>query len=271
MTATCAAPAGTVYTSRACKGSALLGEMRALLRAWHPGEPAAQLERRALDADLLGKATAHRVYDVVRRVFAVRFIDPPGCPARNLKRLVEARPAGDWFRHLALLYAARADAVLRDGVVCFYRRAAAEGRLRLGTQDAVDFLQEAERAGVVPYPWSPSVRERVAQGLLRQLTEYGLLGEPARGFREMLRFRPDPLAVAYLAFDLHFAGATDAGVVAHPDWRLWQLEEPDARHALDDLSRHGLWIFQAAGSVVRISWRPATMEEAVDALARLDL
>ena len=43
------------------------------------------------------------------------------------------------------------------------------------------------------------------------------------------------------------------------------------RDALDDLSRHGLWVFQSAGSVVRITWNVPSMEEAVDVLIGLDL
>jgi hypothetical protein len=43
------------------------------------------------------------------------------------------------------------------------------------------------------------------------------------------------------------------------------------RDRFDELSRVGLWIFQAAGAVVRVTWNVSSMEEAVDALARCDL
>ena len=92
-----------------------------------------------------------------------------------------------------------------------------------------------------------------------------------RGTRDIRNFRPHPLAIAYLALDLHFRGATDAAVTAHPDWQLWLLDEPIVRERLDDLSRLGLWIFQAAGSVVRITWHVSSMDEAMEfALAGYD-
>jgi hypothetical protein len=97
------------------------------------------------------------------------------------------------------------------------------------------------------------------------------LTQRVRGARDIRHFRPHPLAIAYLALDLHFRGATDAAVTSHPDWQFWVLDEPMVRDHLDELSRVGLWIFQAAGAVVRITWNVSSMEEAVDALARCDI
>jgi hypothetical protein len=120
-------------------------------------------------------------------------------------------------------------------------------------------------------PWSSETKKKIARGLLKMLTEFGFLSDRCRGPRAMRSFRPHPLAVGYLAFDLHFRGATDAGVTGHPDWAIWLFDEPAVRDAMDDLSRHGLWVFQAAGSVVRITWNASSMEEAVNVLTGLDL
>ena len=267
------------YTSRACKGSALLADTRALLRAWNPGDTAEVLEHRALSQDILGKATAQRVHDVVRRVFAPRYLGRPSSPqqtqpdpfARYLKRLLEANPPGDWFRDLCLIYAARTDVVLRDVLVVHYPQALAEGRTRLNKDSIHEFLRQAELNGRMKTPWSDTVRRRVAAGLSRQLTEFGLLSNPHPTGRDLLRFRPCKRAIAFLAHEIHFSGASDAGLMEHPDWRLWQLDREALRQELDELSRDGLWIFQAAGSVVRIAWTYSTMQEAVDAIARFDL
>ena len=259
------------YTNRISKGTSLLAETRILFREWQPGETSRELAERTLENDLLGRATAYRVNDIVRRGFAPRFLLPKPSPAGHLKRLLEQRSAGDWFGNLCLLYAARADVLVRDAVTVMLRRARDEGRLALSLDAAISFLRDSEEGGKMITPWSLETKKKVARGLLKILTDFGFLRHSNRGAREIRNFRPEPLAAAYLACDLHFQGLSDAAVVSHPDWHIWLFEEPAVRAALDDLSRHGLWVFQAAGSVVRITWNVPSMEEAVDVIAGLDL
>src|SRR5262245_61507514 len=232
------------YAVRIAKGAGLIAETRDLLRAWQPGESAAVLAERVLKTDLLGKSTARRVKDIVQRVFAPRYLYPSGCPAVYLKRLVERHTTGDWFRDLCLLYAARADRLVRDSVTVLLRNARDEGRISLSVDAVVSFLRESDQNGMMDQTWSPEVKKKVARGLLKVLTEFGFLTHRIRGSREIRHFRPHPLAIAYLALDLHFHGATDTAVTLHPDWRLWELDEPMVRDHLDELSRLGLWIFQ---------------------------
>lgn len=265
------AAADETYTIAICKGSALLGETKALLRAWEPGESLDSFAQRVLKTDVLGKTTAYRTRDIVRRMFARRFLRPSGQAARTLKRLIEARTADGWFSDLCLLMAARADALLRDFVTEFYWPALAEGRIRMSVESAVAFLAEAQRSGRMAEPWSEQVRLKVARGLLKALTDFGLLREVGRGLRETVVYRPSLLAVAYLSYDLHFKGLTDGAVADHPDWRLFGLRRSEVLEALDRVSSPGLLTAQSAGAVVRITWRHARMEEVVDVLARLDL
>jgi Putative inner membrane protein (DUF1819) len=64
------------YTIAICKGSALLSETKALLRAWRPSESITLFTSRVLRDEVLGRATAHRVKDIVHRVFARRLLIP---------------------------------------------------------------------------------------------------------------------------------------------------------------------------------------------------
>jgi hypothetical protein len=259
------------YTIRISKGAALLSETRMLLNSWKIEEDAASLAERVLETDLLGKATARRVRDIVQRCFAPRLLQPAGCPARHLKRLVESRSSHDWYRDLCLLYAARADRLLRDSITLFLMDAIDEGRLAVTVDTAIAFLCEAEERGRMESPWASETKKKVSRGILKALAEFGLLSHDTRKTREILSFRPHPIAVAYLAFDLHFSGISDAGVTTHHDWLIWQCNKSVVRESLDELSRHGLWVYQAAGNVVRITWNVKKMEEAVDVLIRLDI
>jgi hypothetical protein len=117
-------------------------------------------------------------------------------------------------------------------------------------------------------PWSEQVKLKVARGILKAMTDFGLLVEVSRGRRELVHFRPADRTIVFLAYDLHFGGSTDAGVVDHRDWTILGLSGRDVASALDRLSGEGWWIAQVAGSVVRITWKHASMEEVVDALTR---
>lgn len=243
-----------LYTSRVIKGTALLEEMRSLLRAWRPGETVKAFRERARDEDLLGKATASRRDDVVRRVFAPRFLAEGQEPAASLRRLLDARGSGPWFAEICLLLAARADVVVREAVTVFLRAARARGAFAVATPDFVRFLHEQEERGRMARPWSPRVREGVAQHMLHQLTDLGVLGAPQRGVRPLLPYAPGRRAIAWLACDLHRRGISDGALVAHGDWQAWQMQESEVREALDRLSDLGLWMYQGAGSTVRIAW-----------------
>lgn len=256
------------YTIAICKGSALLEETRALLRAWSDTESPNEFSQRVLREDLLGRMTAYRARDIVNRVFARRYLRPDHRPAVLLKRLLACNQSAQVFSELCLLYAARADDLIRDAVTQLYWPALSSGRLTLMPEHVVEFLRQAEREGKVSEPWSEQVKLKVARGVLKTMADFGLLVEVGRGRRELVHFRPTDLTLVFLAYDLHFGGSTDAGVVGHRDWALFGLTNKDAALALDRLSGEGWWLAQVAGSVVRISWKYSSMEEVVDAFGR---
>jgi hypothetical protein len=255
------------YTIAICKGSALLGETKALLRVWRQGEALASFTDRVLHEDVLGRATAYRVKDIVRRVFARRFLFPNSAAAEHLKTLVRRGLLGRRFSDICLLYAARHDDLLRDIIVGLYWPALTDGRLELSVKDVVEFLRQAEGDGFMPEPWSEAVKLKVARGLLKALADFGFLREVGRGRRETVLYRPTDGVIVYLAYDLHFTGSTDSGLVRHPDWKLFGMGERDVVAAMDRLTAEGWWLLQAAGSVVRITWKFRSMQEVVDALA----
>ena len=186
------------YTIAICKGSALLEETKALLRSWSPKEPPGEFSDRVLREDVLGRMTAYRARDIVRRVFARRYLRPDSQPALLLKRLLDRGQPGQLFTDLCLLYSARNDDLLRDVVTHVYWPALSEGRLTLTPTYLVEFLHHAEREGRIERPWSEQVRLKVARGILKALTDFGLLAEPRRGRRELVQFRPTDRTIVFL-------------------------------------------------------------------------
>ncbi len=259
------------YSARAIKATGLIEETKALLRAWTSGESTAGLRRRARQDALLGKATASRSDDVVAHAFNQRFLSGPIPAAPYLQALLESRGSDRWFTDLCLLYAARADVVLREAVTVYAAERHATSRAYVDTPSLVHFLEDQEARGRMEKPWSAGVKESVAQHILRQMTEFRVAGKSRRGIRDLLVFEPTGLAVAWLAHELHFQGLSDVAIVNHPDWQILNLSGARVRDRVSWLARPGLWEFQAAGSVVKVTWACSSMKEAVDVLARNEL
>jgi hypothetical protein len=255
------------YTIAVCKGSALLDETKTLLRAWHPEETIQEFSARVLRDDLLGKSTAYRNKDIVRRVFARRVLLPDSKPAQLLKHLLSNSHSAKIISDLMLVYAARQDDLLRDVIVKLYWPSFREGRISLCTGNVIAFLKDAESDGRIPEPWSEHVKIKVARGLIRALIDFGLLRQIGRRIPETVHFQPMDGSIAYLAYDLHSMGLTDTAVVDHKDWALFGFEQAEVKGAFDRLSGQGWWLAQIAGSLVRISWKYRSMTEVVDALA----
>ncbi|MCE5200793.1 MAG: BrxA family protein [Armatimonadota bacterium] len=255
------------YTISICKGAGLLDETRTLLESWVPSDSLNSFSERVQSTGVLSKCTAYRTRDIVRRVFARRYLRPSSMPARSLKQLLAAGCSQRDFSDIVMLYACRNDDLLYDFVRDFFWRARNDGKLVVTMDDARAFLDDASRAGLIPTPWSPAVQIKIARGLLGALREFGMIEEHKRGLREIASYRPTDIAVAYLAYDLHSLGLSDGAVCSHDDWMLYGLNRNTVISRLEDLQDRGLFAMQHAGSVVTITWQFGSMEEAIDAIA----
>jgi hypothetical protein len=91
-----------------------------LLSVWQPGVPALELRDKVITEGLLPKATAYCSCDLVRRVFARRYLGEDDAPTRWLKKLVSRGWQGDKLSQLFLIYTARANLILRDFITEVY-------------------------------------------------------------------------------------------------------------------------------------------------------
>ena len=76
------------------------------------------------------------------------------------------------------------------------------------------------------------------------------------------------MVVAYLAYELHFSGVSDNALLTHEDWQLFGLAREDVLEEIRRLSLKGLLIVQAAGDVIRVSWKQQDMEALCDVLTQ---
>jgi hypothetical protein len=256
------------YSTAISKGAGMIEETRRLLEHWRPGEPLDTFTRRVHEEGLLGNSTAYRTRDVVRRVFAPRFLRPNDKPARVLQRVLASGLPGRVFAELLFVFTARQDPLVYDFTNREYWTAVRRGRSVLDTDQVLSFLSEAHYDERLDNQWSEKVSVRIARCVLGLLRDVGFLREVARGRKEIVNYRMSDEGVAILARELNESGVTDSSLCDHPDWRLFGMIPSEVVERLDGIGEHRGVIVQRAGSVVHFTWIVKTIEELIDVLAR---
>ena len=95
-----------------------------------------------------------------------------------------------------------------------------------------------------------------------------MLERELRTSRCILPFRISPTVVAYIAYELHLAGIGDNVLLTHETWQLFGMAREDVLEEIKRLSLKELLIVQAAGDVIRISWKQPHMETLYDIFAQ---
>ena len=258
--------ADQMYTTQLQAGLGLVQETSALLDLWEPGDTASQLCDRALESGQFPTVTARRLRNIVAECFAPRYLNPVENVAWRLKQLKAVLSGAD-FRQLLLLHTARANKILADFVRDVYWERYAGGYDYVTSEDAEDFVRHALDEGKTEKYWADSTVKRVCSYLLGACSDYDLLGDRTGSGRIITAGRLSSVTAAYLAYDLNDQGMADNVMAAHPDWKLFGLDEQSVRGELKNLSLQGLIVLQAAGDIVHISWRYSSMEELIDGLS----
>jgi len=253
-------PEDTRYTIAICKGAALLDETRTLLGHWRLGEPYEDFAHRVEKDGLLGKATACRMRDIVRRVIIPRYLKPDDRPARVIKAALKANVQPAVFKELVLLYSARKDTLLRDFVLREFWPSIRRGKLFLDVASVLSFFSEALTDGKIGKPWSEQVSKKVARGLLGFLREVDFIRETARGKRELVDYRLSDDGMVIFSRILHEEGFSDSGIVGHSGWALFGLERKTILSRFHLFSEDKGLLIQQAGSIVSLNWKLDSIE-----------
>ncbi len=257
-----------LYTTQLQAGLGLVDETKTLLDLWSPGMSANRLHQIALESGRFPNITARRVRNIVVECFAPRYLVSGGAPASHLKRLSEALSTAD-LTQLFVVFTSRANPILGDFVRQVYWARYAGGYTHVTNDDARAFVERGIDDGKTVKRWSETTVRRVSAYLTGCCADYGMLERGLRSSRRILPFRISPTVAAYLAYELHhLAGVGDNALLTHEDWQLFGLAREDVLEEIKRLSLKGLLIVQAAGDVIRISWKQPDMEALCDVLAQ---
>lgn len=256
-----------IYTSALAKGQGMVQETITLLDMWEPEMNLTGLVNRTLETNALQRATAKRAKDIIKEVFAGRYLGDNARPAKQLKAILNTSKAVAWIPQLFLVYTARANAIVHDFICKVYWAKYASGVSFITKQDALIFLNEAISSGHIPKRWSESMILRVSSYLLGCLADFDLIGPDRGGKREIKHFAIVKPALLYLIHDIHFSGYSDNSILEHADWCLFGFDKRSLLQEIERLSFDGHFIMQYAGDLLRISWKYKSMEECISVLA----
>ena len=255
------------YTTQLQEGLELVNETKTLLELWSLGMSANQLHQVALESGRFPTVTARRLRNIVVECFAPRYLVDGGTPAAHLKRLAATIPTTD-LTQLMLVFTSRANAILGDFIREVYWKRYAGGYTHITNDDARAFVERTIDDGKTAKRWSDTTIRRVSAYLTGCCADYGLLERGLRSSRRIIPFRIASNVAAYFAYELHYKGVGDNALLTHEDWRLFGLGREDVLEEIKRLSLKGLLIVQAAGDVIRISWKHQDMEALCDVLTQ---
>jgi hypothetical protein len=258
------APAPPPYTSRIIKAGALLDDTKTLLSHWDVTAPVPDNLDRIRRENIFGKASRSRVDDILA-VFRQRYLGEAEV-TKALVVLVNNRLPAASLDRVLYFHAARADRLLHDTVTEILTPLQVQGTTDIDPATVQKALQRWVEKGLTTSPWSENTTVRVAQGLLSTLRDFGVL-QGAINKRIAPAYLP-VTAFAYIAFYLKQHQPSGGKLLENPDWKLFFLNREGVERFFFEANQHGLLEYHAAGTVTRLTFPAATLEEYAHALAQ---
>lgn len=246
--------------------SHLLADLNLLLSAWDESKSVDENLDDVIRRNLFGKASRHRVVELVS-IFRQRYVPDDGS-ARAFRLFASSSLPAEVTDRVIYYYTAIAEPALYDFVTDYLYECFLSGETQVSLRNTYEFFDQAYAEGKVNGRWkSESTREQAGQGLLATLREMGMLsgGIKAR-IKTLAPAHLHILAFAYIAFHIHCSEPSGEKLVHHPHWRLFFLNLPQVEMYFAEADAHKLLTYQAAGSIIRIEFPTNDFEEYVHAL-----
>lgn len=258
-----ATPVGTrQYSTKIIKAGALLEDTRVLLAHWDPASPVPENLARFRQENLFGKASRSRVEDILA-IFRQRYLAVPEVTAA-LSALAQGGAPADVLDALLLYYAAQADSLLHDVVTEVVWPRYEQGRLAIGVDEIAAAIRGWAAEGKTAGDWSEPTIRRVCQGLLSSLRDWRILQGAVH--KQIAPLYLPVGAFAYLALALSRTEPSGDRLRRHPEWRLFLQSPAQVERLFLEAHQAHLLEYQAAGSIIRITFPTASLVEYAHAI-----
>jgi len=257
------APVTTNYSSKIIKASALLSDTKMLLAHWDEGVDVATNLNRMRQDNVLGKASRSRVADILA-IFRQRYLTDDEV-LRALVVLAKGGMPAESLDRILYFQALRSDALLHDVVVDVLGGLVSRGQQDIFTPQVQDWVHRQVIEGKTERPWGEETTERVAQGAMATLRDFGVL-QGAVNKRLAPVYLPVP-AFAFIAYMLHQRERSGDRLLHDPEWRVFFLTPQAVERFFLEAHQERLLSYHAAGQVIRIEFPAPSLEEYARVLA----
>ena len=239
------------------KGS-LIEETYAVFRDWNSERSKFENLRRVREENSIGATSAHWARDVAKVVN--RRFDPEGRD-RPLVDLALQGCRPDVWKPLLLFHMTRDEFLVRDFLIHWLYPHFVEGTHRLHTDDVAEYLSTLGKRKGIEWSgeWTESTTERVASGLLRIATDFGLLTGTA--YREFASYHLPDESFLYLLYALAGTEHNARHVVEAEDWRMFLMDPSDVDRELLRLHQFKEVNYQVAGSLIELKLPHETLAD----------
>lgn len=253
-----------IYTSKIIKAGALLTDTKTLLLHWDETLSVQENLSRVRSENIFGKASRSRIEDILT-IFRQRYLTSETVTL-SLAHLVRGNFPREGLDRILYFYATQSDALLHDIVVQVFSQFRVKGKIDVMVKDVQSVLIDWAATGKITTSWSEITTLRVAQEVLSTLRDFGILEGASRK-----RLAPIYLPVeafAYLAFYLQQRQPSGEKLLYDPEWQLFFLSHEAVERFFMEAHQYRLLEYHAAGSVIRITFPQASLEEYAYALTQ---
>ncbi len=228
---------------------AMITETHAAFAAWDLARSKRENLDTLRDQNTVGSRTSNWLRDVAF-VLSRRF-DPDG---RDRALVVLAKNGWDLeeWKPLLLWHMTRDEFLVRDFLRNWLFPAYDSGASRVRQEALHSYLQGiAGRGGKTEHAWTEQTIKRVAAGLLKIASDFGLLrGSVAKEFTS---YHLPERSFLYLLHAMRDENLNPGKVVEALDWRMFLMRPADVEHELLRLHQFRKLEYQVAGSLVQLS------------------
>lgn len=252
-----AASRASVVSSFTLVKGAMIEETYTVFAAWDFSRDKRENLDKLREQNFIGATTSTWLRDVAK-VLNRRF-EPDGRD-RALVLLAKAGCDLGVWKPLLLWHMTRDEFLLRDFLVGWLFPAFEAGAYRIRPEDLRQYLLGIpNRGGVTEHAWSEATLKRVAAGLLKIATDFGLLkGTMAREFAS---YHLPEQSFLYLLHAMRDVEQSPRKVIDSPDWRMFLMRPADVEHELLRLHQYRKVGYEVAGSLVELRLPCASSRE----------
>lgn len=230
------------------KGS-LIHDTYELFRHWDFSINKTANFKRVQQDNLIGAQNSNWLANIIQ---AVRRRFEPGGRDRPLVEMAQNGLDLGLWKPILLWHLSRGEFLLHRFLTTHLYERFVSGTYQLSTEDVFAFYQSLIAAGhLEPENWTPQTRSRVASGLLRMASDFGLLQGKAR--KTFSTFNLPETSFLYLLQAMRAAEQSASAAIYSNDWKLFLYSESDVERELVRLHQYRKIGYERAGSVIHLS------------------